>query len=147
MHQSNSDEQQSVEQYVVSVLNERLCLNLAHRSLKLNDGISVQIDGFDEESKAICEIYARIGRLKGSQPDKIVSDLLKMQFIERQIGGHWNKIICFCDDDASLVLSRKSWLAKAAISLGINVQVVHLPEDLKSQVIGAQNRQKMVNAK
>jgi hypothetical protein len=147
VHQSNSDEQQSVEQYVVSVLNERLCLNLAHRSLKLTDGISVQIDGFDEKSKTICEIYARIGRLKGSQPDKIASDILKMQFIERHVGGHWNKIICFCDDDASSVLSRKSWLAKAARSLGINVQVVYLPEDLKSKVISAQNRQKMVNAK
>ena len=147
MHLSNSDEQQSVEQYVISVLNERLGVNLIPRSLKLTDCSSVQIDGFDSESKTLCEIYARVGRLKGSQPDKVASDILKMRFVELQIGGHWRKIICFCDHDASYILSGKSWLSKAASSFGVEVQVVVLPEDLKSKIIGAQIRQKMVNAK
>jgi len=145
MHASRSDEQQSVEHIIVEQLNLKLGLNLAAARLSLSESVYVQLDGLDEEKKTVCEVYARNGKLKGSQPDKVASDLLKMELVERLNGGQWRKIFCFGDPEAAKLLIGKSWLAAAAKRLNVEVHVASLPESVREKLIAAQLRQVMVN--
>ena len=79
---SRSDVQKDVEKYVF----EQICEQLGDTTIVDNARLSIDADGkiiicpdfYSEESKIIGEIHAHIGRLKGSQPDKIASDILKM---------------------------------------------------------------------
>lgn len=87
LHSSSSDVQQLAEPSMLQALNQKLGLDLRPVQSSLNDGIKVQLDGLDEEHKAVCEIYARIGELKGSQPEKIASDILKMHFYKILVKG------------------------------------------------------------
>lgn len=146
MHASNSAQQQSVESYVIEKLNEELRINLKQSALKLTETVSVQVDGLDDASKTLCEVYARVGKLKGSQPDKIASDILKMQLIAQKMDGDWRKIIGFCSEEAASALLGKSWLAEVARSFDIEVRVVDLPQQYRKRITDAQDRQKMVNA-
>jgi hypothetical protein len=145
VHSSNSDEQQLAEPYMLQALNRRLGINLKPVHLLLNDGIKVQLDGLDEEHNAVCEIYARVGELKGSQPDKIASDILKMHFYETFKGCSVRKILCFSNEAASRKLTGRSWLAGAAKVLNVEIQIIELTTEIRERVIDAQNRQKMVN--
>ncbi len=145
MHLSSSEEQRLAEPFLLQALNKKLSLNLTPANFTLNDGIKVQLDGLDEEHNAVCEVYARIGELKGSQPDKIASDILKMHFYEIFKGGRVRKIMCFSDAAASRKLMGRSWLAGAAKALGVEIQIIELPTEIRERVIAAQSRQKMVN--
>lgn len=56
-------------------------------------------DFYSVENKIIGEIHAHIGRLKGAQPDKIASDVLKMLFYEKVSGCNWKKYIAVCSKE------------------------------------------------
>lgn len=145
MHPSSSDEQQSIEAVILKQLNLKLGLNLAPAQLSLSESAHVQLDGLDENKKTACEIYARVGKLKGSQPDKVASDLLKMELVERLKGGKWRKIFCFVDPQAAKLLLGKSWLAVVVKTLNVEIHVTPLGEAEREKLIAAQTRQVMVN--
>lgn len=145
MHASNSTEQQQIESVVLATLNQQLGLNLAPRRLSLSETTIVQLDGLDEENQAACEIYSRLGRLKGSQPDKVASDLLKLNLVEEALGGRWRKILCFASEEAARVVQGKSWLAAAAACFRVEVRLVTLAEAERELLLAAQARQVMVN--
>jgi hypothetical protein len=145
MKPSSSLEQQSVEGYILDELNKQERLKLESKKLQLSDGISVQLDGFDEEKDAVCEIYAHIGKLKGSQPDKVASDFLKMLLVEKYRERKMRKYFCFVSEEAASKVKGNSWLASVAKNFGIEIKVIELPEDKKSEILEAQERQKMVN--
>lgn len=144
-HASDSTEQQTAEGYLLNALCDEIAVDLKPKKLDLPSGSSVQMDGINEENKVLCEIYARIGKLKGSQPDKIASDFLKMFLVERSLGGEWQKHYCFASDEAASQTKGKSWLAMAAAELGIKIHVYTLPSSIAASVVDAQNRQIMVN--
>jgi hypothetical protein len=145
VHASRSDEQQLAERVMLEALNETLCIALAPARLALSDSVNVQLDGVDEDAKVACEIYARVGRLKGSQPDKVASDLLKLGLVQQVKGEGWRTIYCFADEEAAKRLKGRSWLAAAAIKLNVDVIVVPLPGAVREAVLFAQARQVMVN--
>ncbi|HNP52533.1 MAG TPA: hypothetical protein PKJ85_12175 [Nitrosomonas nitrosa] len=145
MHASSSTEQQHVEAVILAALNDELALALAPTRLALNGKASVQLDGVDERNRVACEIYARLGRLKGSQPDKVASDLLKLNLVEQVRGGTWRKILCFASSEAAKVVQGKSWLAAATAHFRVEVRVVPLPEAERQLLLAAQARQVMVN--
>ncbi|MDX1796606.1 MAG: hypothetical protein R3219_07755 [Hydrogenovibrio sp.] len=146
MHVSNSREQQYAESFILKQLNLDEGYNLIPSKVSLPCGSLVQIDGYDQEKKVLCEVYARIGKLKGSQPDKLASDFLKMLFIEKEIGELHTKIFCFVSDDAKAYLTGKSWLGAAAKKFGITIKTIPLPPHLQESIKDAQLRQKMVNS-
>lgn len=145
MHASSSTEQQHVEAVILAALNKDLGLALAPSRLTLNRQTSVQLDGLDESNQVACEIYARLGRLKGSQPDKVASDLLKLNLVEQVRGGTWRKILCFASAEAAKIVQGKSWLTAATARFRVEVCVVPLPEAERQLLLGAQARQVMVN--
>lgn len=145
MHASSSTEQQQIESVILATLNQKLGLNLAPRRLSLSETTTVQLDGLDEENQVACEIYARLGKLKGSQPDKVASDLLKLTLVEDVLGGRWRKILCFASEEAARVVQGRSWLAAAAARFQVEVHLVTLADAERELLLAAQARQVMVN--
>ena len=146
-HKSRSDEQQRAEVLILEGVNRELGTLMTPAHFQLRGNVKVQLDGIDEEARCLCEIYARIGRLKGSQPDKVASDLLKMQLVKETRGGKWRKVFAFADPDAAKILRGKSWLAAAVARLDVQVLVIDLPEEVRLRIRQAQSRQVMVNVK
>lgn len=144
-HASDSLEQREAEVVVLKLVQHELGCDLASESLAIGDGVSVRLDGINRDRHVLCEIYCRIGRLKGSQPDKVAADMLKLVLVERALGGQWRKLICFADHDAAKSFRGKSWLAAAVTRMGFEILVVELPAEVKTQLIAAQRRQVMVN--
>jgi len=144
-HKSDSIEQQMAEAFMRDLLNRRLDLSLQPQSFKLNRRAQVQLDGFDEKKRTLCEVYAHIGPLKGGQPDKVAGDILKMLLVEKYLGGCWRKIYCFADEIAKRKLIGISWLGACCSEFGIEPEVVELPKDKRVLILDAQARQTMVN--
>lgn len=145
IYKSDSSAQSTAENLVREWLATDLGFELVSAPVKLPGGCSVQIDGYNAETKIACEIYCRVGRLKGSQSDKIDSDILKLVLVEKELGGQWQKIICFVDDEAARVLGRASWLSVVVADFGVQCRVAPLSDEIKQKILGAQKRQKMVN--
>jgi hypothetical protein len=118
---------------------------MSPRSLSLEHGVAVNFDGVDDKARVLCEIYARIGPLKGSQPHKVAGDILKLFLAERSLGGNWRKIVCFADPVAAKLLAGRSWLAYAVREFGVRVEVIEISAELRESIAAAQKRQIMVN--
>ena len=144
-HASDSTEQQTAESYILENLSSKLGVELQSDKLKLPTGNTVQIDGLNEKNKVLCEIYARIGKLKGSQPDKVASDFLKMLFVEKAFGDKWDKHFCFASDEAASLVQGNSWLAKTAKVMGITIHVIKPNTNITNSLVEAQKRQVMIN--
>lgn len=144
-HVSDSLEQREAEAAVLELLNKERGYSLAGNALSVGDGAVVRVDGIDRGRRVLCEVYSRIGRLKGAQPHKVASDMLKLALAERELGGKWLKLICFADSEAARCVRGKSWLAVAARRMGFEVVVVTLPSSIRERLLSAQRRQVMVN--
>ncbi|MGA2137763.1 MAG: hypothetical protein ABSH14_02775 [Verrucomicrobiia bacterium] len=127
---------------MLKILNSKRGLSLHRKQLLLNCGARVELDGFDEKERIVCEVYAHIGPLKPGQVHKVASDILKMLLVERDQGGDgWHKVYCFADKAAAQQLSGDSWLARAAKRFGVEVEVVQPPKQTRASVKKAQRRQ------
>jgi hypothetical protein len=144
-HQSDSGEQREAECYMLSALSERVGFPLQPEVVFLEPGVHVALDGFNAQHRVLCEIFAHIGRTRGAQNHKIARDILKLEAVEKALGGEWRKILCFADDQARQALTNNSWLAAVARKLRIEPLIVPLSESLQARVAGAQRRQRMVN--
>ena len=143
-HKSDSSEQQTAEDYMLMSLQDKLGIKFVHDAT-LPFSLSVKPDAIDPVNKVIVEAYARIGAAKGAQQHKIKGDILKLALIERKLGVGWRKIMCFASDEAAKFVQGKSWVAEAAKEFGVEIHIVHLPDEQKNKVISAQKRQRMVN--
>lgn len=144
-HPSRSNEQKHAESEMLKKLNRKRRIALAPGSVTLENGTKVQIDGIDKSKQVLCEVYAHIGPMKGSQPDKVGTDMLKLILVERENGRRWHKILCFADKEAMRRFSGKSWLAEAAQMFHFELELVTLPHKARIKVRRAQRRQIMVN--
>lgn len=144
-HLSDSSEQREAELALLEALASDLGYALRPAVLPLKNGVSVNVDGFNEEARTLCEVYAHIGKAKGAQPAKLAKDILKLLTLERTLGGEWRKVLCLGDMRAASCLQGRSWLAAAVLELSVEVRVVELPAELRARVEAAQRRQVMVN--
>lgn len=144
-HTSDSNPQRIAEAAALRELERLLGFPVAGERIDLGEGFSANVDGMSRENHFICEIYSRIGKLQTAQIEKVASDILKLQVIERALGGDWRKAICFADEQAAKSFRNKSWYARAAKDLGVEILVVRLPEHIREGVLRAQARQVMVN--
>lgn len=144
-HLSDSGEQSKAESELIRQLSADLGLVLQPMSIELEEGVRVNIDGFNQEHRILCEVYAHVGRTRGSQPHKIAKDILKLIAVEKRHPGSWKKILCFADQDTAQCVSGRSWLATVCRDFGVMVRVFSLPSDLHEAVVAAQRRQVMVN--
>ena len=144
-HDSDSYVQSRVEGVILRKLSRQEGLSLAAETLRLQGGATVKIDGVDRNARALCEVYAHVGRTRGGQPAKIAKDILKLVAAEKSLGKSWRKIICFSDKHAAACLQGESWLTEVARDLGVEVIVIKLTAKTTASILAAQARQVMVN--
>ena len=69
-----------------------------------------------------------------------------MLLIEKVENKKYRKIIVVCDEAQKNKLEGLSALAESIRQFGIEIIMIDIPEELRNQIINAQNRQKMINA-
>lgn len=143
-HASDSSEQQEAEVFMINALELELGLSFDPDPI-LPIAIGVKPDAIDLTNKAVVEVYARVGSLKGAQLHKVKGDILKLILIEKKLDERWRKILCFASQSAANYALGKSWVAEAVRTFGIEVHVKELPKELEAQIKKAQSRQRMVN--
>ena len=143
-HKSDSSEQQTAEEYMLISLQEQIGAQF-DSDATLPFSLGVKPDAIDPVNKVVVEAYARIGAVKGAQLHKIKGDILKLALIEKKLGPGWRKIMCFASDEAAKYVQGKSWVAEAAKEFGVEIHIIHLPEELENKIVSAQKRQRMVN--
>jgi hypothetical protein len=70
-----------------------------------------------------------------------MTDALKLVFIKSQLRTNSRLVIAFSDKDAAAHFVGKSWMARALAMFDIIVEVVDLPDELRTVLIRAQQRQ------
>jgi hypothetical protein len=73
----------------------------------------------------------------------VLSDALKLTWIGSTLYPRPRLILCLSDPSAAAPFAptARSWSAQALIDLGITVEVVDLPADVRAGIVAAQKRQ------
>jgi len=137
----DSSEQTQAERAMLDALGERLGLLLNPRRLERPGGIRVEVDGADDELIVLVECWAHQGPAKAAQKYKLVNDAVKLHWIGSTLSSTPRGILCVTDAAAVQHLKGRSWQAQAIRELGIEIEVVELPESLRASVAAAQARQ------
>jgi hypothetical protein len=143
-HQSDSHEQRSAEPLIRERVSAAVGVELTPRSLRLDGGARVDVNGVAPDESVLVEIFAHQGRLKGAQFHKVAQDALKLITLKRS-RSDCRLIIAFGDPDAAACVSAGSWLAEALRTWEIEVFVADLDDDVRAGLRCAQDRQVMVN--
>lgn len=121
---------------------------LTPESLIFPDGFSCRPDGTYKNDKGqwvFVEVYARQGQLKGAQPKKVCTDMLKLITAEKILKQPVQKYILFGSNEAMKCFQNNSWHKRAADEWNITLETGELSEQTKQSLKAAQARQKMVN--
>jgi hypothetical protein len=137
----DSLEQREAETAMVRLLSERIGIDLKPEPIQLPEGGWLQLDGFSVSPRVACEAWAHQGEAKSAQKDKVTKDILKLMFIRAVTQTETRLILLFSDEAAAKFLRGRSWRAQAMRSLGIEIQVVDVPTDVRDKIIAAQKRQ------
>jgi hypothetical protein len=140
-HPSSSNEQRAAGIALVNALSDHLGITLESKVLELGGNCTIQIDGYSDEPPVICEAWAHIGKPKGSQPDKVMTDALKLLFCEKRLCKKFKKILLFSDEVAQHYFSGKSWQAESLREYDIEIITLQLPVARLNKIKKAQERQ------
>ena len=105
----------------------------------------MQPDLYSEDKYIVGEIFAHIGKPKKAQDNKIANDILKMLLLEKTTGKQYRKIIVVCDLSEKKKLEGQSILAESIRQFGIEILYIEINEDIRNQILNAQELQKMTN--
>ena len=145
-HPSSSRAQQRAEAELVASVGDSIGVTLAPASLRIGSDATIQVDGYSEASRVMCEAYARIGHLKAGHKRKLTTDLFKLVLAERLLGGEWRKIVAVSGKDSHIWLTGSSWQALAVREFGIEVRRLELTDETEAAILAAQSDQRMTNA-
>ncbi len=122
--------QRAAEAQILAGAADALGVELEPMSLVLPGGASVDVDGVDAGQSTFVEVFARQGRLKGPQLDKVARDALKLATLGRTFAAA-RLVIAFADPVGAGQLAGASWLAEALRTWRIEVLVVALDVQLR----------------
>lgn len=111
-----------------------------------NEFTYIQPDFYSAEHCIIGEIFAHIGKPKKAQDNKIANDILKMLLLEKSTGKTYRKIIVVCDESEEKKLKGASALSESIRQFGIEILYIQIEDQLRQEILNAQERQKMTNA-
>lgn len=148
-HKSSSLEQQEAGNQIFLMVKELLGVKLENNKkifLADNEFTYIQPDFYSESELIVGEIFAHIGKPKKAQDNKIANDILKMLLLEKVTGKQYRKIIVVCDDEEQKKLQGLSALAESIRQFGVEIIKIEIDDYLRSMILNAQKRQKMINA-
>ncbi|UTI65803.1 hypothetical protein NBH00_06195 [Paraconexibacter antarcticus] len=121
-----AEAQRRAEAAIRSAAATALGVPLEPRTMALPGGATADVDGVDAAQTVFAELFARRGRLKGPQLDKVARDALKLTTLARAYAhpAPPRLVIAFADEAAAASVTGGSWLAEALRTWGIEVLVV-----------------------
>lgn len=138
----DSAEQREAESLILGGLAVALGLTLKPRTFSMPDHIRVSVDGVSDDPPVIAEIWAHQGPPKSAQKAKVITDALKLIWIDRVVfDGRARKILALADAAAAGHFTGRTWMATALMELGVEVRVVPLPDETRAKIRLAQERQ------
>ena len=137
----SSAEQRAAERYLLDALGSRLGVSLVPRTVTRGDGVRVELDGADVDCTVLVECWAHQGPAKVAQKYKLVNDAVKLHWVGSGMAVEPRKILCVSDEAAVRHLRGRSWQGRAIADLGVSIEVVSLPDDVRAAVVRAQVRQ------
>jgi hypothetical protein len=140
-HPSDSLAQRNAEIVIIAALSTELGAALGKASIPTGNGGRVEVDGASADLAILVEAYAHQGALRGGQPKKLATDVLKLTWIGRQVAAE-RLILALADERVEAYLRRpKAWLTQALIDLGVEVIRVDLDAATASALVAAQTVQ------
>jgi len=136
-----SKEQQEAEKWLVKEFSEKTGVALVKRRVYLDNRNWVEVDGFSASPPLLCEAWAHIGPPKSAQKNKVMSDALKMLFVDSRLGTKSRRTLLLCDTEAAKPFQKGGWRGQCLETYTIGVEIVELPSQIKAKVIAAQKRQ------
>lgn len=144
-HVSDSAVQRGAEGAIIAALADKIKVPLVPGGyVTLDVGVKIQLDARSDDGKVLVEAYARQGKLKGGQLKKVAQDVLKLAWIRQDPAfADARGIVVFASEEA--LMSVTGWMRQAAKEFGVEMCDVSIDDELRSQIVEAQERQKMVN--
>lgn len=145
---SSSMEQSHAEEIIFALVEKTLNMRLEKNPklyLSNNEYTYIQPDFFSADNYIIGEIFAHIGKPKKAQDNKIANDILKMLLLEKIAKRSYRKIVVVCDEAEKKKLKGDSALAESIRQFGIEILYIKISDELRKEILNAQERQKMTN--
>lgn len=145
---SDSSAQRRAEAYLVNEFFADRGIKIYESNKHLSvDGASICLDGFNEEEGILLEVYARQGKLKAAQYNKVLVDIAKLFFYERATGKPYKKYFVFACQDAMKSfegLNGKTWRGSLSRCFEVILELKSLPSELEKEVKDAQRSQNLI---
>lgn len=139
---SDSAEQRRMGTKLVSAFSSYSKVLLQQeKTLACGGSCTVEVDGYSANPPILCEAWAHYGKIKGSNPYKVMTDALKLIFAEKYLGKKYRKILLFSNEDARKPFVGTSWKAQFLRDYGIETKVFPLSRRQSKEVTEAQKRQ------
>lgn len=142
----SENQKKLIEKYLLDEFNKKNGLNLIPGRLELEEGKApVDVDGYDENSEVVCEIFARTGAFKSGQNRKIASDILKLVLVKEVLGRDIRAVIIIPEGSEAVRLNdpeSTGWQALAVEKFGIEIEEIPLSTKISKLLGGAQKRKK-----
>ena len=132
--------QREAEEWLITELSKKLKVKLEKKKWDLGES-HVEVDGFSGTPTYLCEAWAHIGTPKSAQKQKVMTDTLKMIFINDSLNLKGKLVMLFADRDAAKFFKGKSWMAQCLQNYNIAIETIELPSKLKEKVLYAQEKQ------
>jgi hypothetical protein len=134
--------QRRAEAAIIAGLATELGIPLGPGRVDLPNGVHVHLDGLSSDPPVLVEAWAHQGPVKPAQKAKVMTDALKLLWIERwKFRAGARKILALADRDAAEHFLGPTWMATALRELDIEVKVVSLSHEVRSEILAAQKRQ------
>jgi hypothetical protein len=101
----------------------------------------LEIDGYCDAPRILCEAWAHVGGAKSAQKNKVIADAMKFIYAASLAQVPARLLLVFADAVAASRFRGKSWIAQALQAKGIETHVVELPSDARERILSAQVRQ------
>lgn len=137
----DSAEQRAAEAIMIDALATELGVAIKKKRIVGVGGAWAEIDGVSDDSGTLVEAWAHQGPPKSAQKAKVMTDALKLAWVEGTRLPGARKILLLSDEVAAKHFRGSSWMAAALAHFGIEVLVVELPASVQADVRAAQRRQ------
>lgn len=133
--------QRAVEGVMLAILARELGVTLKGRRFLTKTGARAEVDGVSEEPPVLVEARAHQGPPKSAQKAKVLTDAIKLVWLEQKFLPGARKILLFSDPAAARHFQGRTWAATAIVDFGIEIRVVELPAEQQAAIRAAQVRQ------